>query len=144
MVEIFADVREDGTLSTGKRSEAYQAIKSFAGKRIRIKIERAFNKRSNSQNAYYWGVIVPILKEALIQIGYNEARNSEWVHDFVKVNFLLDEKPDKDGVVRKVVRRTSGLSTSEFMDLISDLQQWAAENLGVVIPDPNEQINMFS
>lgn len=144
MVEIFADVRDDGTLSTGKRSEAHQAIKSFAGKRIRIKIERAFNKRSNSQNAYYWGVIVPILKEALIEIGYNEARSAEWVHDFVKVNFLLDEKPDKDGVVRKVVRRTSGLSTSEFMDLISDLQQWAVENLGVIIPDPNEQIDMFN
>ena len=66
-------------------------------------------------------------------------KDIEWVKDFVKVNLLTTEIPDKHGEVRKFVRPTSGLSTSEFMDLISDLQQWAAEYLGIIIPDPKDR-----
>ena len=142
--EIFADVKEDGTLSTGKRLEARRAFQSFAGKRVRVTIERAYNKRSSNQNRFFHGVCLPLIGEALLELGYNEGRNMELVKDFVKVNLLTTEMPDKHGEVRKFVRPTSGLSTSEFMDLISDLQQWAAEYLGIIIPDPNSQSALFS
>ena len=51
--EIFADVKEDGTLSAGKRLEARRAFQSFAGKRVRVTIERAYNKRSSNQNRFF-------------------------------------------------------------------------------------------
>lgn len=141
--EIFADVRPDGTLSTGKRSEAHQAIKTFAGKRIRLTVEKSYSKRSNAQNRYFHGVCVPLVGQGLVELGYNEARNMEWVKDFIKANLLTTELPDKEGVMRKCIRPTSGLSTSQFMDLIADLQQWAMQELGVYIPDPNEQMEFF-
>lgn len=142
--EIFADVKEDGSLSTSKRLEAQTAFKSLAGKRVKITIERAYNKRSNNQNRFFHGVCLPLIGDALLELGYNEGKNMEWVKDFVKVNLLTTEMPDKHGEIRKFVRPTSGLSTSEFMELIADLQQWAAENLDLIIPDPNSQSELFS
>lgn len=144
-VEIFADVREDGTLSTGKRSEAHQAIKSFAGKRIRIKIERAFNKRSVSQNDYFHAIIDRYVCDGLVNAGWKEARSRAWAKDFVKREVLMqDVVNEKTGETKPMPRATSGLSTVEFMALIADMQQWASEYLGIYIPDPNEQIDMFS
>jgi len=140
--EILADVRADGTLSTAKRMEAHRAFLAFAGKRIRITVERLYNKRSNAQNRYFHGVCLPIIQQGLLDIGYNEARDMAWVKDFVKANLLTVEVADSEGVVRKAIRQTSGLSKSEFMDFIADLQQWGSQELGVYIPDPNEQVEM--
>lgn len=142
-VEIFADVKEDGTLSKFKRLEAHQAIKSFAGKRISIKIERAYNRRSNPQNAYFHGVVIHLVKNRLLELGFNEARSDEWVKDFIKYNCLLTEcVSETTGEVVKSLGRTSGLSKVQFMELISTIQQWAAEKMDLYIPDPNQQTTL--
>lgn len=142
--EIFADVRPDGTLSTGKRSDAHQAIKTFAGKRIKLTIERAYNKRSLNQNDFFHMVIDDYVCPALIDVGWNEARDRKWAKEFVKEKVLMREVVnEKTGEVVSMPRATSGLTTVEFMELIHDLQQWAAEYLSIIIPDPNQQIDAF-
>lgn len=141
--EIYADVRDDGTLSEGKRLEAHKAIKVHAGKRVKLTIERAYNKRSVSQNDYFHMVIDSYVCQGLIDAGWNEARDRKWAKEFVKREVLMREVVnEKTGEVKWMPRPTSGLTTTEFMELIADLQQWAAEYLSIVIPDPNEQIKI--
>ena len=37
-----------------------------------------------------------------------------------------------------IVKSTSSLNTAEFTDYIENIRLWAAQELGVYIPDPNE------
>ena len=140
--EIYADLDADGQMSERKRMEVRNALKMYAGKRVVFSVERKYNKRSNSQNRFFHGVVLPLIGEALIESGYNEARSHEWVKDFVKVNCLTQDVVTEEGQVFKSIRRTSELTTSEFNDLIATVQQWASENLGIYIPDPGEQIEI--
>ena len=46
---------------------------------------------------------------------------------------------DANGEVHELGYSTANLSTSEMMDYIAQVQQFAAEFLNTVIPDPGEQ-----
>jgi len=141
--QIFADVSSQGTITDFKKKEIGKAIKENAGKRIIFTIERKYNKRSTNQNSFFHGVILPILSQALIEAGYNEANSMEWTKDFVKYHCLIKEYVNKKtGEVTKSIGNTSGLTTTEFMELIATIQQWAMENLNCYLPDPNEQIKI--
>ena len=140
--EIYADIDDNGQMSDRKKREVRDALKSFAGKRIVVSVDRKYNRRSNSQNRFFHGVVLQIIGSALLEAGYNEARSLEWVKDFVKVNCLTQDVITEDGQVFKSIRKTSELTTSEFNDLIATVQQCAAENLGIYIPDPNEQLEI--
>ena len=142
--EIFCDVSETGELSLFKKKEIRKCLQGFAGKRIIISLERLYNKRSNQQNRFFHGVCLPILSKGLIDIGYNEAKSLEWTKDFIKANCLMVEIPNPDsGELMKSIRRTSELTTSEFMDLIADIQRWSMQTLNIYIPDPAEQTEIF-
>ena len=142
--EIIIQVTEQGTISDFKKREIGTVLKSFAGKRIRFVIERLYNKRSNGQNRFFHGVVIPIVQQGLIDAGWNEAKSFEWTKDFIKIKVLMQETVNTEtGEVLKLPRKTSELTTSEFMDLISDIQMWAAEYLGITIPDPGQQVEIF-
>ena len=143
--EIIIQVAEQGTISDFKKREIGTVLKSFAGKRIRFVIERLYNKRSNGQNRFFHGVVIPIVQQGLIDAGWNEAKSFEWTKDFIKIKVLMQETVNTDtGEVLKLPRKTSELTTSEFMDLIADIQFWAAEYLGIIIPDPGSQTDLFN
>jgi hypothetical protein len=42
------------------------------------------------------------------------------------------------GEVMKIPRKTSDLSTQEFIDYTEQVKQFAAEKLDLYIPDPND------
>jgi len=63
----------------------------------------------------------------------------------MKEAFLKDSIViEATGEVLDGVRDTSSLTTSEMMDFIADMQQWAIEALDLYIPDPNEQTEIFN
>ena len=49
---------------------------------------------------------------------------------------------NESGEFIEIIRSTTSLSTSEFMDFIAEIQQWTSEFLGVYIPDPNEVLEL--
>lgn len=93
--------------------------------------------RSNQQNSYLWGVCyATILHEG------GEALRG-WTMDDLHEFFLIDcfgsETIEGFGRKRlKPIKRSSKLSTTEFMDFVAHIQQFMAER-GVYIPDPNEE-----
>jgi hypothetical protein len=53
------------------------AFKSYEGKRVDIEIKRHVNRRSNNQNSYWWGVVLPLIA------GYSESMG----YDFTEENW---------------------------------------------------------
>lgn len=141
---ILISVPLEGEISLFKKKEIGLALNEFRGKNCIVTIERKYNQRSNNQNRFFHGVVIPIIQQGLIDAGWNEAKSFEWTKDFIKMNCLVKEYVNENtGEVKKSIGKTSELSTSEFMNLISEIQQWASEYLNVYVPEPNEQIEIF-
>lgn len=115
----------------------------FNGKEVLITIEKKKSKRSSPQNRYLHGPVLDIIRQGLLDAGFNEARSKDWVKDLVKFKFLKYEVVNEHtGEIITAVRGTSELTKSEFNDFIADLTQWCAEFLNVQIPEPNEQTSL--
>jgi hypothetical protein len=99
---------------------------SLEGKDVHVSIRKKQKTRSNNQNAFYWGVVIPLLCETT---GYTD----EEMHEALKMIFLIDKS-------RKIptLQSTARLTTIEFEDYIEKVRQWAAQELNCVIPLPNE------
>jgi hypothetical protein len=129
---IFSNIK-NGKLSKTAVELIQAALRNFEGKRIEITIDKIKSTRSQQQNRYYWGGVVKILS---VELGYT----SEEIHDLLKLKFL--KRNIVIGVEEEViVKSTTELTKSEFMDYIASIQQWASE-LNIIIPDPNTQVDM--
>jgi len=104
----------------------------FEGKDMVLNYGQKKNKRTTSQNAYYFGVVVAILSE---HTGYE----TEEIHEILKHIFLGFEMK-KIGKEKVLVRKsTKTLSTIDFITYLDKIQRWAAIDLDVYIPSPEEQ-----
>lgn len=120
-----------------------ELLRMFPEMNLTITVEKRRKSRSNPQNRYYWAVIVPLIRERLIELG-NDGLSNEDTHYFLKEKFL--EGRDiilADGEIVKGEPSTTVLSTSEAMDYYAQIQKFAAEILDLLIPDPNEQLTAF-
>lgn len=119
-----------GTVQNGKicleHPGAFKAVLArLEGKQIGLRLTKHSHTRSLSQNAYYWGVVVPLLAESC---GYSD----DEMHDALKWKFLQRH----DGPM-PTVRSTAGLNTAEFSEYIEQCRRLGAE-MGLVVPDPGE------
>jgi hypothetical protein len=109
-----------------------QAMKRFSNEArvvISVKVLRA--RRSNQQNRFYHGVVIPLFAE---HCGYQ----FDDMKDALALKLLPKEVTDPTtGEVHVVPGHTSELTTKEFNALIERAQQLGAE-MGLYIPDPNE------
>jgi len=121
-----------GTIKDGKpildNLPKYRAYLSAfkEGARIELILRRATKKRTDPQNRYYWGVVVPMLAE---HFGYTK----DEMHEALKWQFL--KKPE---AAPPTVGSTRKLTTEQFNEYIESIQIWAASEFSVVVPDPNE------
>lgn len=128
----------NGTISSN-RKPIKEAIASFDGKEIILTISKKSKRRSNDQNAYLWGVVYPIIKNGLKEQGYNQI-TTEQVHELLKGQFCKEEIVNENtGEIKTITGHTRELTTSQFMEYLEDIKQFASEELGCYIPDPNEQ-----
>jgi hypothetical protein len=134
-------VNERGELHIKNRLQFDRELKSFAGKEVNITIEKKSRKRSTQQLRYYWGVCVPIIRNRLRELGYDDVRTSEDAHEILKALFNKGTFIDKStGESINYGKTTTGMSTSDFMDYIAEIQKWAAESLDVFVPDAIEEL----
>ncbi|RPE05516.1 hypothetical protein EGT74_24335 [Chitinophaga lutea] len=95
--------------------------------------------RSLKQNAFYWGVVCDMVKDGLRYAGFAEVSTSEDAHDVMKGLFLKKNIINfQTGEALEGTKSTTELTTAEFSIYIEQIQQWAAEYLGISIPSPNE------
>lgn len=89
--------------------------------------------RSIRLNKYYWKVVMPMVKDGLFNAGHNEVKSKDDAHVVIK-NLFLTKKEDQDEPSTRV------LTNKEFIQLVQEIQIWAAEYLSIVIPDPNQDM----
>ena len=83
--------------------------------------------RSEKQNRYYWGVVLKTIGD---DIGYLP----DEVHQLMAKEFLRYEKAPGEVFVRS----TASLKTGEFEEYMSHVRRFAATELNILVPKPNE------
>lgn len=80
---------------TRNRDAIVDAINQYEGKEVTLTIKRFYKKRSNDQNAYYFGVIVEHWKN-LLREEWGEVLTKDQVHEFLKQNLSFEEKVNEE------------------------------------------------
>ena len=141
MKQIFFGKTVNGVPKISRRNEMQEALLAFEGKEFQITIEKKKKSRSLNQNSYWWGVVIPMVREGLKELGMKLSK--EETHELLKAKFLQKEIINENtGEIFKYVAGSSELTTSGFMDFIAEVQQFASEYLSINIPAPNEQVNI--
>lgn len=141
MIELTGHIEQDGKAHIFNRKDLEKWFTNNAGRYFTIRVERRKKKRSNEQNAYWWGVVVPIVQNALNDLGHECSK--EEVHETLKAKFNYKEIVNEDtGEVLQMPVSTTEISTTDFMLLIDKVQRFAAEFLSVTIPDPNQKLTI--
>lgn len=102
---------------------------------VLVAVTRRKASRSQQQNRWYWGVIVELLSE---HTGYTP----DEVHEVLKAKFLPKRVAlaDGNGEVKGefvIGGTTTTLDKLAFGEFCEAIRTWAADELGVVIPDPD-------
>lgn len=128
-VVLFGKIDAGGKLAFDSPAEFARARARFRGRDVQVAISPKSKQRSVRENAYYWGVVIPLLCD---WCGYSP----DEMHDALKYKFLFDFDKER-GLAR--IGSTAKLSTVEFEDLMTKIREWASRE-GVFIPEPNEEI----
>lgn len=138
--EIISEVK-NGSL-TRNRNLIKDAIETFEGKQIVIKIEKFKKKRSTQQNRFYYGIVIPIVQNCLKEAGH--IMTNESTHDLIKLKFLKETLfvNEDTGEVIERIKSTTELSTSQFMDLLAEINNFTSEYFGVSLPSPNDDLTL--
>jgi len=138
-MQIVLHISESGISNTAAWERFQQQLKP--GKWLVS--AKSFKKRSNNQNKYYHGCMVPLVKQGLIDMGW-DIRDEDEAHEFIKEKFLRKKIVNKEtGEVKEIPGSTAKLTTVQFNELIEDVIRFGAEYLGIQIPYPSEQIAMY-
>ena len=116
-----------------------EAIQSFEGKEIEITIQKKRKLRSNPQNKYYFGVIVPIFQNC-IKVEWGEILSIEEVHNFLKTNCNYEEKVSDDGLIVRTIKSTTENTTVDQENFHSLCRTLANDFFNTEIPLPNTEM----
>jgi len=123
------------------RNLVLNAIKHFNNTEVVITFSKSKKERSNNQNRFYWGVVVPLIQNGLLE-ATGELRSNENIHYkillpmFAPVNEIVN-KDSGECITEKIT--SSDMTTTQFMEFILEVQKWSAEFLNIDIPNPNEE-----
>lgn len=133
---------DKGHLSKGARTAISAALGLLEGKRVSVVVEEAKRRRSLPQNAFLHGVVLPaVWSELFVKNGAVCSIEDVKVYLKSEVGQLYKSIIDPDGEVKKVLRSTTELSTTEWEDWLTQIRAWAA-GYQLTIPLPNELTNI--
>ena len=122
---LMGRVSAEGRLQLLNLSGWRGLLKHLAGKTVVVTIAPYRKRRSVNQNAYFHGVICELISD---HTGYEV----DEVKEILKHMFLFVDEPYPHA------RPTSRLNTAEMAEFTDRCIRWAAQELGIVLPLPNE------
>ena len=134
--KFYGKTKKTGRLEMSDHERAYlrRYVQSFKEDTdVDIIIKKHSEKRTNKQNRYYWGTVIPILAD------YFGHDNAEDMHNDLKEKFIpLIESKIQPG--KMIAGSTTKLSTIEFFSAedsyVEKICRWAAVEYGIAIPPP--------
>lgn len=121
------------TLSDQEQHVRKNYLKRLAGKDVDVIVKVHRNQRSLDQNAWHWGIAVPIIADAL---GYDKDEHDELHYALVAKCFGTHADARLGADVPNV--RSSKLTTAQFSEFMEWEVRWAAKEHGIIVPLPNE------
>lgn len=115
------------------------------GDTVEIRLKKQGRKKTNKQLGYWFSVLLPYTVKGLREAGYNTIfdvnigghkvgveTDTDTVDILLKTLYKAHKGLDKLPLKRN-------MTTEEMSSLIDFSLQWAAENLGIFIPTPEER-----
>lgn len=127
---LYAIKLPDGTWK-GDDLKGYLLSRKPGAYQISVSIIR--NNRSDLQNKYYWGCVLPMIAQ---EAGYDD----DEMHEVLLAQFSpkLTIRSTKDKRKRRTVpKRSSKMTTAEFSEYVEKVRRFAATFYGINIPDPS-------
>jgi hypothetical protein len=106
------------------------------GKDITIKVGAASKAKSTQANRFYWGVVVAHVAAGL-EVLQGTPFTTEEAHEVLK-QYCNGEMINTRMGLLHMGRTTKGMSNEDFTAYIDRCIKWAAEYLGVAVPDSQE------
>jgi hypothetical protein len=131
MTPVFLGQVKDDKLSLDKAGQFKDYLHTLNGKRVELTVEKLKHPRTNSQNRYYWGVVVH-------EIAKHTGHDLEQIHELLKQMFSPKWHWAGATFNAPIPTSTTRLDTIEFTDYIEKCRLWANEFLGLQIPLPGE------
>jgi len=132
----FTGYVKDGQVFFRNQKNISKEILESGWKEFNVTVEKKKKNRSLEQNKWLWACMTLLAEHT----GYTK----EEMLAIVKFKFLKAVKADeKTGEVFEYLKGTSELTTTEFSVFMDDLIKWSASSLQVVLPIPNEQLNLI-
>lgn len=124
-----AEVLEDLTLRFINPAKLKQHLLPLKGQIVMVTAEKLRKHRTDDQNRYYRGVVLKMIAD---HSGYSGQEELEALHYEMRRRFL----PNRGRL--NIPVSTTALDTVEMTEYIENIRRWAAEELQLYIPDPNE------
>lgn len=133
-VSIIAQVNgASPDLSEGQLRRLAAFYKLNDGKTVQITVRETGKPRSNNQNRYYWSICVGMIAD-------ETGHTAEEVHEFLKAKLLPRYTVTIASESISATKSTSDLSTDQFETFLNHVRAFAAIELGLTIPLPNESV----
>ena len=126
MTPIFSATKDETSFKVHRREVLKKYIQGLKPGQYDVTIKKHEKQRSNPQNKYYWAVCVKMIAD-------ETGLTTDETHEALKMKFL-----PKHHDLLPTVKSTTKLTTIEFQAYIAEIVMWAAEFLGLVIPDPDQ------
>lgn len=107
-----------------------QALGQFAEGAVTVRVERHHAKRTDAQNRFWHGVVIPLFAEHTGE-SFEEAKRT------LALELIPEETRKLDGTIVTTAGHTSDLNVAQFNDLIKRAQELGAR-YDIYIPDPGE------
>lgn len=130
LVPVFVGRVDKGNLVLSRPGAWREHLESLSGE-VEVTVRRRRRLRSKRENDYYWAVVVELVAE---EMGVFPAQ----AHEKMKADLLRKQVQTRSGRMIEVIRSTTELSTVEMEDYLEKCRRWAALELNVYIPLPNE------
>jgi len=139
-IEITTSIQNG--LFKRNRNTVLDAIKSFNGCDVVLTIDKPKKKRSNNQNAFYWGCLIP-----LMQLGAKDTFGETWsndkAHKHLSNLFVYHESINVNtGEITKTHKSTTELTTTDWEVYVTEIRIYLLENFDIDAPEPNEEITL--
>lgn len=115
------------------------ALKMMPDGSVIVKVELASQKaiRSIKANRYYFGCVLDLMAK-------DTQQDKDDIHDamcdrFLKRKVFMVNRHTGEAEEREVARRSSKLNADEFYAFVENVRLFAAEFLGLTIPDPDPE-----
>lgn len=122
-----------------------EILSAFEGFTIDVTFAKRKNKRSNKQNNYYWGVIVPIFQNC-IKEEWGEIWNKDDIHNkLLKTNCNYNEIVNEEsGEILRKIKSTTENDTKDQENFHERCRQLCKNffNTEIPLPDPDGDMNI--